>query len=119
MKQSAHPPSSRGGFTLLELLAVTTIIGILALITIPRIAGSSAKAKEKTCFHNRTQLNLALERYFVVNGSLPTALSDVDTNEYFPGGIPSCELTGSAYTLDATTKRIAGHTTVGANPGDH
>lgn len=107
------------GFSLLELMAVITLIALLVTITITRIADSSDAAKEKTCFHNRMELNSALERYAVTNGSFATAMSDLDTADYFPGGIPTCEVTGSAYALNTTTHRVEGHTTSGANPGDH
>ncbi len=107
--------ANRCGFSLLELLAVITIIGLIVSITITRIAESSDTAKEKTCFHTRTELNSALERFAVTNGSFATAIADIDTVDYFPGGIPSCPVSGSAFTLNATTHRVEGHT----NSGNH
>lgn len=109
----------RYGFSLLELMAVITLIGLLVTITITRLGQSSEKAKENTCFHNRMEINSALERYAITNGSFATAIGDVNTSDYFPGGIPTCALTGSAYTLNTTTHRVEGHSTSGANPGDH
>jgi len=105
----------RRGFSLLEMLAVVTILGIIALIVIPRIAASSAKAKENACFQNKAEINSAVERYFFENGSLPSAISDLNTAAYFPDGIPTCPVSGNAYTLDATTKRVVSHTT-GTHP---
>jgi len=103
------------GFTLLELLLVITLIGALVLVSITRIAESSVSAKEKTCYHHRAQISSALERYIATTGNLPTALSDVDTDDYFPGGIPTCPVTGSTYSLNTTTHRIESHT----NSGNH
>jgi len=110
MIRSYHQPISRQGFSLLELMAVVTIIGILVVIVITRIVDSTDAAKEKTCYHNRSQINSALERFAVTTGNLPTAISDVDTIEYFPGGIPICEVTGSVYSLNTTTNHVDGHT---------
>ena len=96
-------------------MAVVALIGIIVAITITRIAESSDSAKQKTCSHNRTQINSALERFAVSTGALATSISDVDTADYFPSGIPTCEVTGAAYTLNSTTHRVEGHT----NSGNH
>lgn len=100
----------RHGFSFLEVMAVVALVGIIVSITITRIAESSDIAKQKTCQHNRTQINSALERFAVTSGALATSISDVDTTDYFPAGIPTCEVTGAAYTLNATTHRVEGHT---------
>ncbi len=100
----------RCGFSLLELLAVVTLIGILASIVLVRISESVGVARQKTCVHNKMQLNSLLERFVVNTGSFATSLSELDTNEYLPGGLPVCEVTGTAYSLNTTTNRIEGHT---------
>ena len=115
MNQRDNPLKSCGGFSLLELMAVIVLIGILVTIGITRIAESSDVAKEKTCAHNRTQINSALERFAITNGTLATAIGDVDTSDYFPDSIPTCAVNGSTYTLNATTHRVEGHT----NSGNH
>ena len=107
--------STRRGFSLLELLAVVTILGIIAVVVIPRIASSSATAKENSCFQNKSEVNSSVERYFFTNGSLPGGLGDLDNATYFPDGIPKCPVSNNAYTLDATTKRVSSHT-VGSHP---
>ena len=99
----------RSGFSLLELLAVVTILGIIALVVIPRISASSTTAKENSCFQNKSEVNSAVERYFFTNGSLPADLNALNTATYFPDGIPSCPVSNTAYTLNATTKRVSGH----------
>lgn len=101
--------SRRHAFSLLELLAVVVILGIIALVVIPRINFSAATARENSCFQNKAELNAAVERYYFDNGSLP-ALSDLDDNAYFPDGLPVCPVTGAAYTLDGTSGRVTGHT---------
>ena len=109
MTQPEKPFPSRSGFSLLELLAVLVLIGILVTIGITRITKSADAAKTKSCAHNRTQINSALERFAVTNGAFATSIGDVGTVDYFPGGIPTCPVDESAYTLNATTHRVEGH----------
>lgn len=90
-------------------MAVITIIGIIVTITITKIAESADAAKAKSCHHNRTQINSALERFAITNGAFATVIGDVDTDDYFPGGIATCPVNGTAYTLNATTHRVDGH----------
>lgn len=95
------------GFSLLELLAVVTILGIIAVVVIPRISVSSAKAKTEADRQNKSEINSAVERWYFEKGSWPQDnLSDIgaDTN-YFPSGLPTNPVSGAAYTLDATTHR--------------
>ncbi len=102
---------NREGFSLLELLAVVTILGLLAALILPRVSQNSLNAKYKTCFHNRATINSAVDRYFVEKGVWPANdLSDIGADtDYFPEGIPTCPATDSAYDLDPTTRRIIGH----------
>lgn len=97
----------RAGFSLLELLAVVTILGIIALVIIPRINVSSTTAKANACYQNRAELNAAVERYYFENGTLPANTGALST--YFPDGVPVCPVSGGTYALDATTKRVTGH----------
>jgi prepilin-type N-terminal cleavage/methylation domain-containing protein len=103
-------PHRRAGLSLLELLAVVVILGILALIVIPRISVSGSTAKEMACFQNKAEINGAVERYYVEHGTLPASIDDLDTS-YFPDGVPNCPVTAAAYTLQAGNKRVSGHTT--------
>ena len=99
----------RQAFSLLELLAVVTVIGILASIIVERASVSNRTAAEKACSHNRAHLNTALEKYNLDHGSFPANLSDLEA-EHFPSGIPNCPVSGNAYALDGTGERIDSHT---------
>ena len=97
----------RKGFSLLELLAVVTILGIIAVVVIPRITVSAGTAKANANSQNKSEINSAVERWYFEKGTWPkTDLSDIgaDSN-YFPQGIPTNPSSGAAYTLNATTKR--------------
>jgi len=95
------------GFSLLELLAVVTILGIIAVVVIPHISVSSTKAKQEADRQNKSEINASVERWYFENGSWPKDdLSDIgaDTN-YFPGGLPTNPTSGAAYTLNSSTHR--------------
>lgn len=103
--------NKKGGFSLLELLAVVTILGIIAAIIVPRVTVSSDNAKQKVRDHHKATINAAVERYYVNEGVWPT-LGDSGANDiaadtdYFPDGVPTNPVDGSAYTLNATTHRV-------------
>ena len=92
----------------MELLAVVLIIGTIAAIIVPRVTTSSDRAKESVDESNRAQINSAVERWYLVEGSWPALdLSDIGSDlEYFPEGIPTNPVDGSSYTLNATTYRV-------------
>ena len=101
----------RGGFSLLELLAVVVILGVIAVIVIARINLSRAAAKEKACFQNKAEINAAVERFYFENGSMPSKLDDLDVPAYFPDGIPVCPVTNKKYKLKTDGAfRVKGHT---------
>lgn len=100
--------SKKSGFSLLELLAVVTILGIIAAIIVPRVTVSSDNAKQKVRDHHKATINAAVERYYVNEGSWPADnLNDIGLDpNYFPDGIPVDPVSGSAYTLNSTTHRV-------------
>ncbi len=110
MNQAFYRDHFRRGFSLLELLAVVTILGILVSIVLTRITDTTESAKEKTCLNNVSQINSALERFAVSTGGFATTMADGDTIDYFPGGIPTCEVDDSTYSLNTTTHRVDRHT---------
>lgn len=98
----------RSGFSLMELLAVVTILGIIAAIIVPRVAVSSDTAKQKVHNHNKATINAAVERWYVEKGTWPANnLSDIGADtSYFPDGIPTNPVNGTAYSLNATSHRV-------------
>jgi general secretion pathway protein G len=98
----------RTGFSLMELLAVVTILGIIAAIIVPRVTISSDTSKQKVNAHNKATINSAVERWYIEKGSWPANnLSDIGADaNYFPEGIPTNPADGSAYALNATTHRV-------------
>jgi prepilin-type N-terminal cleavage/methylation domain-containing protein len=104
MKRHRH---CRHAFSLMELLAVVTILGIIAAIIVPRVTTSSDTAKEKVNAHNKGTINAAIERYYIESGSWPTAnLKELNVPAYFPDGIPTNPVNGASYTMNTTTHRL-------------
>ena len=99
------------GFSLMELLAVVVILGIIAALVVPRVSTGTDTAKQKTCVHNHTEINITVEQYYLHTGTWPANdLSDIGADvNYFPDGLPACPLTGTQYRLDPSTHRVVGH----------
>ena len=110
-------PRNQAAFSLLELLAVVTTLGIIAALILPRVVVSTDKTKEATCYHSRGVINTAVEQYYIHTGTWPADdLSDIAADlNYFPSGIPVCPSSGQPYRLDPMTHRVVGH----AGVGDH
>lgn len=102
----------RRGISLLELLAVITLMGIIAMIAVPRLARSGDKTKANSCFTTKGTIEVQAELWSRNKGVAPAAdLSDVMANpSYFPDGAVTCPVDGSAYELNTTTLRVIGHT---------
>jgi len=96
-----------GGFSLLELLAVITLLGVIAVVVIPRIQFSATAAKTNVHLQNVAELNSAIERYYLDTDTFPSADMHEISNA-FPGGLPKDPRTDppSDYTMDVANHRV-------------
>jgi prepilin-type N-terminal cleavage/methylation domain-containing protein len=111
-------PVFRAAMSLLEVMLVVVIIGIIATVIMGRLAASSDMAKCKSCLHNKAQINSAIERFGVDTGDYPTDLTDLAVPAYCPDGLPVCPVSGAGYSMNGTTHRVDGHSSLTV-PGDH
>ena len=63
---------AQDGFTLIEIMVVILIIGLLALMVVPRLRGVADRAKRTKAQADIQELKQALDRYYLDNGSYPT-----------------------------------------------
>jgi general secretion pathway protein G len=68
----SRPRSGAAGFTLIELLLVVVIIGILAAIVVPRLAGRSEEARFGAARQQLSVFRSALGQYELDTGRFPT-----------------------------------------------
>jgi len=113
MKIHNHNPKQKRnrGFTLVEMLLVVTIIGILAALVIPRIAGTSNTARITAATSDiKGGIKTAIDRYEVENGEYPKSLNDLVQK-------PSDAKNWSGPYLDEIPKDPWGHDYVYVFPG--
>jgi general secretion pathway protein G len=77
-KRNQNQPQRRHGFTLVEMLLVVAIIGTLAALVIPKIAGTSEHSKEVAAVADiKGGIKTALDRYEIDNNTYPRSLNDL------------------------------------------
>ena len=97
----------RSGFSLLELLAVVTILGVIAAVVVPRISTSKVGAQREVHKQNISEINSAVERFYFDTGAFPKSdLSNMGI-DYFPDGLPVNPLNPEKpYQLDTKIHRV-------------
>ncbi|MBE2282240.1 MAG: type II secretion system protein [Prosthecobacter sp.] len=76
MNASAHyPRSARRGFSLVEMMACVSIIGIIAFMAIPSVTRMRSDSERNLAIARAEALNLAQASYIQVNGRTQAALN--------------------------------------------
>ncbi len=66
--------TARGGFSLIELLAVLAIVGILVGLLLPAVQAAREGARRMECASNLRQIMLATQNYLSAHRALPPAV---------------------------------------------
>lgn len=112
VRRACRPVAQRRrGVTLLEMLAVVSLMGIVAVVAIPRMSGQSRQAKINSCHVHRGNIEVQAQLWFRNRGTWPASdLSNIGSSgSYFPDGIPVCPVDGTAYQFDSKTEKVIGH----------
>lgn len=96
------------GLSLVELLAVVATLGVLAAVIVTRVTGGQATSKSAACQTHKGNIEVQVELWRHNTGSLPaTNLSTIGADvNYFPSGLPTCPVDGSAYTIDSSGRVV-------------
>ncbi len=108
LRHGQRPPF---GFSLVEMTVVIIIIGILAMVVIPRLSGNSLDARKNACYVNKSGIEVQVQVWYRNKGSWPAGdLSDIGAErDYFPDGMPACPVDGSVYALDGVSHEVSDH----------
>ena len=71
-----------GGFTIIEIMIVLTVIGILLAIAQPQFQHYTARAKEAVLKENLFTIRDVIDQYYTDRNRYPDILDDLVTNGY-------------------------------------
>ena len=74
----------RGGWTLIELIVVVSILALLTAITLAAVQRVRASAARVACANNQRQLGLAVHNYVQQTGRLPPGVVPPSPGEPYP-----------------------------------
>ncbi len=97
VKTNSSEQQGEGGFTLVELMIVMTIIGILATIAIPSYIRAVKRADEAVLLEDLHTMRTAIDSYTVDKEKAPQSLDDLVQSGYLKS-IPVDPMTSRADT---------------------
>jgi general secretion pathway protein G len=98
-----------GGFTLIELIVVVSIIGILVGIALPNYRATILQAKEAVLKEDLFRFRDSIDQYQADKGKYPASLDALVTDGYLRG-IPKDPITGGKDWLEVPAEPEPGAT---------
>ncbi|MBI5800562.1 MAG: prepilin-type cleavage/methylation domain-containing protein [Verrucomicrobia bacterium] len=84
----------RGGFTLIEVMIISGIVGLVAIIAVPNLIRARLTAQKSSCIANLKQIDGAMNQWAVETKKSPTdtySLTDATLLGYIKGSsLPIC-----------------------------
>jgi general secretion pathway protein G len=106
-----------GGFTLVEMLVVITIIGLVMALVGPRVLGYLSESKVKAAKIQIQSFAASLDLYFLDNGAYPSASEGLTALVQRPGSAPAWN--GPYLKTGSVPQDPWGHPYLYKVPGDH
>lgn len=111
------PPRSPRGFTLIEILVVVVILGILAMIVVPRVMEEPGRARVVRAKQDIASIVAALNIYKLDNFVYPSSEQGLEALVTKPSGQPDAP--NWTQRLDRIPKDPWGHPYQYQHPGQH
>ena len=105
------------GFTLVEIMVVVVILGVLAVLIVPRVVGRTEEARAAAAKHDIAAIMQSLKLYRLDNGRYPTNDQGLQALVTRPQGGPAASNWRSY--LDKLPKDPWGNAYQYLNPGVH
>ena len=98
--------SVKGGFTLLELMVVLTLILILAAIAAPSYRVAIVRSREAVLKDDLFTMRKLIDQYTLDKNQPPESLDDLVQGGYLRGGLPVDPFTGSNQTWQVDIEEV-------------
>ncbi len=71
-----------GGFTLIEMLVVLSIVALLMTLALPRYFGSLDRSRETALHENLKVMRVTIDRFYADKGRYPDSLDELVEHKY-------------------------------------